>query len=94
MRDERYYRAEIRSIDAIRELGGGWVWNESYLIADDVYFAESALTPRRILRQLRRMGVLSEHSKGRVRVYDGDFVIEVQDKATGQPLVALLLEEV
>lgn len=89
---ERWYNAEIRGIDAVRH-DGVWVWNESFLLEGDIYWHEEGLTPRRILRQLRKWGYLTESSKGLVRVVDEGGLIEIQDKGTGRPLLALLLLE-
>ena len=43
------------------------------------------------LKKLREWGYLTDYSKGRVRVQDDDSVIEIQDKGTGKPLLALML---
>ena len=93
---DRYYKVEVRGIDAWRdELG--WVWNESYVLEDEIYWCAQDLTPRKILRKLREWGYLGAESKGRVRVVDevtacGGFM-EIQDKGTGRPLLALLVRE-
>ena len=87
---ERWYKAEIRGIDAVRH-DGDWVWNESFLLEGDIYWHQEGLTPRRILRQLRIWEYLTDASKGKLRVvFEGD-VIEIQDKNTGRPIMALLL---
>ena len=87
---ERWYKAELRGIDAVRH-DGIWTWNESYVIESDIYWHEEGLTPRRILRQLRIWNHLSQASKGKLRVVAEDDIIEIQDKGTGRPLLALLL---
>lgn len=51
------------------------------------------MTPRRITAYLRKIDLLSESSKGRVRVVNEWPIIEIQDKSTGQPVFALLFEE-
>ena len=89
---EHWYKVEIRGIDAVRH-DGNWIWNESYVIEQDIYWHEEGLTPRRILRLLRIWGYLTESSKGRVRVVDEGDLIEIQDKGTGRPILALLLLE-
>ena len=87
---ERWFDVEIRGIDAVKN-EGFWMWNESWLIEGDILWHEEALTPRRILRQLRKWGYLTESSKGRVRVVDEGDLIEIQEKNTGRPILALLL---
>lgn len=89
---ERWYKVEIRGIDAVKN-DGAWNWNESWLIEDGILWHEEVLTPRLILRQLRIWGYLPESSKGRVRVVDEGDLIEIQEKNTGRPLLALFLQE-
>lgn len=86
---ERYCKLELRVIDAVRD-EGFWAWNDSFVIAQDIYWLEQDLTPRRILRQLRKWGYLAGTSKGQVRVIDDGDVIEVQEASTGRPVLALL----
>ena len=87
-----FVKCEIRSIDAWR-FEGAWEWNESFVLESDVYFREDCVTPRRITAYLRKLDLLSESSKGRVRVVNEWPIIEIQDKSTGQPVFALLFEE-
>ena len=89
---EHWYKVEIRGIDAAKN-DGVWNWNESWLIEGGIYWHELVLTPRRILRQLRIWGYLSQESKGKLRVVDEGDLIEIQDKNTGRPIMALLLLE-
>lgn len=91
-RMDRWYEVEIRGIDAVKR-DGVWTWNESFLIEDDILWHAEGLTPRLILRQLRTWNYLSEASKGRVRVVDEGDLIEIQEKNTGRPILALLLME-
>ena len=90
---KRYFRFELRAIDAWGDPEGHWVWNNSYVLADDLVFHETELTPRKILKALRNWGYLSQGSKGRVRVVDEGELIEIQEKSTGEPILALLLCE-
>ena len=89
---ERWYKAEIRGIDAVK-YDGIWTWNDSHLGEGDIYWHELVLTPRRILRQRRKWGYLTESSKGKLRVVDEGDLIEIQEKNTGRPLLALFLQE-
>jgi len=90
---QAYYKVELREIDALKNAEGVWTWNESYVLADDIIFCEAALTPRTILKTLRDWGYLSQASEGRVRVVDDGELIEIQEKSTGRPVLALLLCE-
>lgn len=91
--DKKYYIAELRSIDAWREPEGGWSWNDSHLIEDGLVFGEDALTSRSILSALRKWGYLTHTSKGRVRVEHEWPIIEIQNRHTREPLLALLFDE-
>ena len=88
---KRYYRFELREVDAWQDPEGHWIWNESYTLADDLIFHETDFDPRKILKALRNWGYLSPASKGRVRVVDEGDLIEIQERSTGRPLLALLL---
>ena len=87
------YMAELRITDALKDSRYGWVWNESYVLADGLVFYETELTPRKILRKLRKLGYLTQASKGRVRVESYGELIEIQEKNTGRPIFAVLLYE-
>ena len=89
---EKYYKLEIRGIDALKD-EGSWVWNESYVLADDVFWCAADFTPRKILRQLREWDFLAPTSKGRIRVVDEGDLVEIQEKSTGRPILALLIQE-
>lgn len=88
-KDERYFKYEIRSVEAWRD-DDGWVWNNSFVVEEEVYFAESALTKRKILRWFRDNGYLTESSKGRVTVEDYGDIIEICARGTGEPLFAMI----
>lgn len=76
----------LLSIDAWRD-DCGWSWNNMFQIEEDVYL-EYPLSNRRLLAFMRRNGWLTEQSKGRVRVEDTGYDIEIQDRNTGEPLLA------
>lgn len=84
-----YYEFELSSIDAWR-YDEGWNWNDSFIIEQGIVFHESALTPRKILKYLRKMKILSEESKGKVRVERIGNIFEIQNKNTDEPLFALM----
>lgn len=87
-KDERYFKYEIRSVEAWRD--DGWVWNDSFVVEEEVYFAESALTNRKILRWFRDQGYLNDSSKGKVTVEDYGDIIEICVRGTGEPLFAMI----
>ena len=80
------------SIDAWRNECGGWDWNNSYKVADDIELPDE-ITARKLLRFVRDSGWLNDHSKGRVSIdwHNEMFepLIEICDKNTGEPLLAL-----
>jgi hypothetical protein len=87
-----YAKLDLVSIDAWRECEGGWTWNTSYRLEAGIWLEESRLTPRKILSFLRKAGYLTDASKGRVRVEEiptFEPFYEIQDKNTGEPLLAL-----
>jgi hypothetical protein len=84
-----YTRFDLLSIDAWRECEGGWTWNAWYNLEKDIYFAESELTPRKVLKALRKWGFLSDESKGKVSLDDDGYNIVIQDKDTYEPIFAL-----
>jgi hypothetical protein len=88
-----YHVMELRSIDAWREHEGGWTWNASYQLESGIVFGDNVLTPRKILRALREWDFLSPYSKGLLRVVEEWPLIEIQEKNTGKPLLALMLEK-
>lgn len=87
-----YIKFDLLSIDAWR-YDYGWTWNNAYYIERDIVIAETELTPRKLCRYLRNIGVLSDQSKGLVRVdmhpESMSYQIEFCDKRTGEPVFAL-----
>lgn len=81
---------QVVSIEAWREPDGGWFWNAAYNLPVKPSFDPDEMTPRKLLRLLREEDVLSNWSKGRVRVVEfGECDFEVQDKGTREPLIAV-----
>lgn len=91
-KEARYFKADLVSIDAWKE-EGCWTWNASYIVERDIVFGEDAITSRRVLSLLRKMDLLAQASKGRVKVSDEWPIIEVQLKSNGRPLFALMFNE-
>ena len=90
------YPIEIRSIDAWKNPEGGWDHNNSFVILREEcksILISSEITTRKLLQFLREMGVLSENSKGRVRIEDNWPYLEIQNKDTFEPLIQIYFEE-
>lgn len=85
-------KGRIVSIDAWREPEGGWSWNQSYTLRDNVEF-NNAITARQFFKWMREEGFLSDWSKGRVRLQDDWPILEIQDKNNGRPLFAFEADE-
>ena len=76
----------LLSIDAWRD-ECGWYWNNKFLVEEDIVITPET-TNRSLLKFMRRNGWLTEASKGRVRIEDTGYDIEIQDRNTGEPLFA------
>jgi len=88
-----YYKAEIVSIDAWKE-DGLWQWNQSLSIEKDIVFSEDSLTARKIFFYLRRWGFLTDANVGKLKLDDSWPILEIQNKDTNEPLLALIFEEI
>jgi hypothetical protein len=82
---ENYYT--LISIDAWRDLEGGWYWNDLYKVEQDVYIPSDA-TNRTILKILRETH-LSDDSKGKLAIEHTGYDIEIQARGTREPIFAL-----
>ena len=86
-----FIKYTLLSIDSYKDDEGCWVWNDLHKLEEGIFIHETRLTPRIILKALRRWGYLTEHSKGRVTLDypHGCELIEVLVKGTQKPLLAL-----
>jgi hypothetical protein len=66
---------------------GVWTWNNMFTIEEDVYI-DPKLTNRQLLKFMRESGWLSEQSKGKIRIEDTGYDIEIQNRNTYEPLYA------
>lgn len=91
-------RYRVLSIDAWRT-DCGWDWNNWFHVGNVELTDHELESKRRILRRLREEGVLTDYSKGRVRVefcpFDMEEQVEIRDRHTYEPLIALepIIEE-
>jgi len=81
----------LLSIEAWRD-PDGWTWNNAFKVEADIYL-DPKLSARALLRFMRARGWLTEGSKGRIRVEDTGYDIEIQDKGTHEPLFAFRPQE-
>ena len=79
----------VLSIDAWRDIEGGWEWNNQYS-AGTVEFKTEYPTNRQILKVLRDEGFLTDYSKGRIKInrFDDYYypAYEICEKGTGEPI--------
>ena len=89
------YPIEIRSIDAWRN-EYGWDHNNSFVICREEcknLLLSPEITTRKILKFLREIDVLTDVSKGKLRVEDSWPYLEIQDKNTGEPYIQIYFDE-
>ena len=92
MKNGKKFKFEIREIDAWTEPGPdddgrpAWTWNTSYYIGD---METAAAKPQRALAAwLKKRGIVCYPA--RVRYHDDGDIIEIQDRKTGEPLIAAI----
>lgn len=85
MSDEK--TVQLLSVDAIRD-GEGWTWNNWFKLAR-VPASLLDAKPRVLFRELRKLDVLSEESKGKLCIEDDQYNIVIMRKNTRQPILAL-----
>ena len=80
------YVYELRQIDSIYYIDG-WQWNDSCNIG---HFETKAKDEKRaFIRALNKKGVFFK--KNKTIIYSDDYIFEVQDRKTKQPLYAAML---
>ena len=88
----KFFKASVLSIDAWGD-NGGWTWNNSWSLEDDVVFREDQLTSRKILNWMRKSNYLSRGSIGKVKVIEVWPIFEIQIANTSEPILAVMIEE-
>ena len=79
------YRYDIRQVDAWNDCEGGWIWNTSYHLG---CLATGAADHKKAFLSYLRRNLDIRPRRGMCRVaYDGS-VYELQDRRTGEPLIA------
>jgi hypothetical protein len=85
-RDTYGPRVDVLSVDAWREAGGGWTWND-WRRCGTVPSAWCDLKPRALLFRLRQAGYFFK--PGSVAVEDDGHNVVIVAKGTREPLIAL-----
>lgn len=70
----------------------GWEWNNYYILEEDIFFQHTELTPRKILKYLRKWDYLTSDSKGKLIVEgwaQGDMCFVISNRKKGRPILAL-----
>ena len=89
MSDVKWYAYEVRSIDAWGNAEDGYEWNASYKIGEGKM---REVSRRTVADALRRCEV--KFKKGTVTwTTEDDCLFELQDKKTGKPLYAVIVDE-
>lgn len=78
----------ILRIDAWREPGGGWTWNQ-WWYAGTVPCEVALSSTRKLLRYLRSEGLLSRYSCGKVAVEDDGYNLVIVARKTREPVFAV-----
>lgn len=87
-------KMSILSIDAWRDSEGGWTWNKWFKrgsISQEDY--DLLDTNRKILKWLRKEGILMEETAGLVAIEDDQYNTVVVWKGTREPLYAIAYGE-
>ena len=87
----------VSSIEPWRAHADGtsyWEWNNIYSIGFvDLNISKGELNPRKLFKILRDLDILTDDSKGRIRLYDDGTSLAVHDRITAKPLIAITLIE-
>ena len=81
-------KCRILRIDAWRNAGGGWDWNNWRSIGE-CPLEVTKLSARAFLKWMRENRILSANSAGRVRVEDDQFNLVILERHSGEPLIAV-----
>lgn len=77
----------VLSIDAWGEPDGGWTWNQWYNAG--TIDLDSLDSTRKVLKQMREQGFLSDESKGRVEIDDDQYNLVICDRSDHMPIFAI-----
>ncbi len=80
---------ELRGIDAWQEEENCWTWNESWHIATVSIPANVKDIKKALLYRMRKAEIISKPGRTKLVNIDGS-MYELQDRKTGEPLVAFI----
>lgn len=88
--DDNEVELRVLSIDAWRDIDGGWAWNQCFNVGSISKADFEALDGNRaILKWFRDNGYLKPASGGKCSIDDDGHNVIVQDRGTGEPLFAI-----
>lgn len=79
----------IKAIDAWGAPFGGWEYNNTYNMGEIELTEKQLDSNRLLLKALRENEYLSEQSKGKLKVYDTGFSLEIQLNSNEMPLIVI-----
>ena len=79
--NKKYFKYEIRQIDAWLDVDGVWIYNETYHIGE---YKTRADNERAFLNALHKLGIVCKRGYCRV-IFDGDFFV-LEERKTNCPL--------
>ena len=89
MKSTKRLEYELRQIDAWQEEEYCWTWNESWHITNVSIPANVKDIKKALLYRMRKAGIISRLGRTKLVNIDGS-LYELQDRKTGEPLVAFI----
>jgi len=86
---------DICAVDAIKDDTGSWSYNDQTSVGqttDKILTDDILDNSRKFLKWLRDNNFLDESSKGKVKVFSDDNIVEIQFKNTGKPFLSIYIQ--
>ena len=86
---------DICAVDAIKDDTGSWSYNDQTSVGqttDKILTDDILDNSRKVLKWLRDNDYLDDSSKGKVKVFSDDNIVEIQFKNTGKPFLAIYIQ--
>lgn len=88
MNTETEKTVRVLSIDAWRNMAGGWSWNDWHAVGE-VPLSVCDYKPRKLLRYMRDAGFLRADSAGKGAIEDDGHNIVIMERGNRKPVFAL-----